>query len=92
MQGGTRYGLDGKNSIGGLRRVAVSDKWVCFQYLPEKGTLSETYRDIYCYDWDGNKVKKYVLPFPVGLFCVDDEYLYAMCERDDYSVVCRFKL
>ena len=92
MQRGTRYGLDGKNSIGGLRRVAVSDKWVCFQYSPEKGTLSETYRDIYCYDWDGNKVKKYVLPFPVGLFCVDDEYLYAVRERDDYSVVCRFKL
>lgn len=89
---GARYGIDSKNSIGGLKGVAVSDKLICFSYSPTVGDESSASNIILCFDWNGNKVKKYILPFPIKKFCIDEHYIYGLREAEDYSVVYRFRL
>ena len=48
--------------------------------------------EVLCFDWMGNKVRKYILPFPINAFCVDEHYLYGMREYEDESVLYRFPL
>lgn len=91
-----RYGLDYDASIMGLGAMAVSDELICFLYSPlsvnefdmQGGASSE----VLCFDWTGNKVRKYILPFPVNTFCVDKDYLYGVREYEDESVLYRFPL
>lgn len=92
IQKGQRYGIDYENSIGGLKGVAVSDEWICFKYSPTIGDDDFNSNIILCYDWNGNKVKKCILPFPIGAFCIDDHFIYGIHDYEDYSVVYRFKL
>lgn len=91
-----RYGLDYDASIMGLGAMAVSDELICFLYSPlsvnefdRQGGVSN---EVLCFDWMGNKVRKYILPFPINAFCVDEHYLYGMREYEDESVLYRFPL
>lgn len=92
MKKGARYGIDYKNSIGGLGDVAVSDQLICFKYSPAVGEGRDAPDIILSFDWSGNKVRKYILPFSIGAFCIDEQYIYGVHEYEDYSVVYRFKL
>ncbi|MDR1380125.1 MAG: TolB-like 6-bladed beta-propeller domain-containing protein, partial [Tannerella sp.] len=76
------YDIDRNKSIGGLVNMAVTNDLIYFVYTAKNdmeyynsGRLSN---EILCFDWDGKKIKKYILPIPViaSSFCVDNEYIY----------------
>lgn len=74
MRGG-RYGLKINESIAGLLKMAVTDNMICFSYSSEsyekalKAGLAS--KELLCFDWNGKKIKKYILPFPVRTFCIE---------------------
>lgn len=73
---GGGYAIDYNQSIGGIKNIAVSDDLICFslflQNYNEAAKTDFASNELFCFDWDGNKVKKYVLPFPIGNFCIDE--------------------
>ncbi|MDR2679501.1 MAG: TolB-like 6-bladed beta-propeller domain-containing protein, partial [Tannerella sp.] len=92
------YDIDRSNSIGGLVYMAVTNDLICFMYTAKNdieyyksGHLSN---EILCFDWDGNKIKKYILPIPINVYslCVDNEYIYGAREYEDETVIYRFKI
>ncbi len=92
------YDIDRNKSIGGFVNMAVSDDLICFVYTAKNyidhynsGHLSN---EILCFDWDGEKVKKYILPFPIIAysFCVNNEYIYGAREHENETVIYRFKM
>lgn len=96
LKKGGQFAVDIDKSIGGLLKMAVSEEFIYFTYS------SQSYRDalradkvskeILCFDWEGKKVKKYILPIPVRTFCVDKQYIYGVCNYEEEAVVYRFKL
>ena len=93
---GGRYGIRTNESIAGLMKMAVSDDFICFSYSSEsfaqankKGMVSDK---ILCFDWNGRKIKQYILPFPISTFCIDQYYIYGVRYFDCKYVVYRFKL
>lgn len=94
-QGG-RYGLNGNKSIIGLICTAVSDELICFTYSDEKYDNADknglASNEILCFNWKGEKVKKYILPFPVRSFCIDRHYIYGVTYEGEESIIYRFKL
>ena len=83
-------------SIAGLMKMAVSDEMICFTYSAESyakankaGFISN---EILCFNWKGEKIKKYLLPFPISTFCVDKHFIYGVRYIDDESIIYRFKL
>lgn len=92
------YDIDRNNSIGGFVYMAVTNNLIYFVYTTKKeveyynsGHLSD---EILCFDWDGKKNKKYILPFPINAysFCVDDEYIYGTREHENETAIYRFKI
>jgi hypothetical protein len=92
------YDMDRRKSIGGLVNVAVTNELIYFGYTTKSnleyynsGFLSD---EILCFDWDGKKIKKYILPIPIIAysFCVDNEYIYGTREYEDETVIYRFKI
>ncbi len=91
---GVTHTVDYDKSIAGVMNMAVSDDLICFTYSAQSyavaagsGMVSD---EILCFDWDGNKVGKYVLPVAVGVFCVDRESVYGVREYPDRTVIYRF--
>ena len=91
-----RYGIRINESIAGLMKMAVSDEMICFTYSAESyakankaGFISN---EILCFNWKGEKIKKYLLPFPISTFCVDKHFIYGVRYIDDESIIYRFKL
>jgi hypothetical protein len=91
-----RYYIDSHQSISRLLNMAVSDNLIYFSY----STLS--YADardrdkasdvILSFNWEGQKHKKYLLPFSVNNFCVDENYLYGIrCYNDEIRIY-QFKM
>lgn len=95
MKGG-RYAINYDRSIGGLRNLAVSDELICFTYSTQ--TYNEVAKidfasdEILCFDWNGKKIRKYILPFLVAKFCIDKNYIYGVSYQNEETVVYRFKL
>lgn len=95
-QRGDRYGIDNQKSIAGITYMATNDEYICFKF--SSGNRLEDMKrgfesnEILCFDWDGNKVKKLTLPFAVGVFCLDKEYLYAVRSFNDENTIYRFKI
>lgn len=85
-----RYGIDYSNSIAGLMHMAVSEKFIYFLYSSENASNTKSSNEILCFNWDGEQVKKYILPFPIDIFCTDDVYIYGACEYENETVVYRF--
>ena len=76
--------------------MAVSDEMICFTYSAESyakankaGFISN---EILCFNWKGEKIKKYLLPFPISTFCGDKHFIYGVRYIDDESIIYRFKL
>jgi hypothetical protein len=93
----TTYAVDYYNSIAGLLNMSVSDDYVCFAWssknYEESANLDHASNEILCYNWNGEKVKKYILPFPIHRFCIDKEYIYGLRYYDDEeTVIYRFRL
>lgn len=93
---GERYTVDYDKSIGGLMKMAVSDDLICFTYsslsYTEEAAKDMESREILCFNWEGEKVKKYILPFPISNFCIEEHYIYGIRYFDDQTVVYRFDL
>ncbi|WP_291530365.1 BF3164 family lipoprotein [Bacteroides sp. UBA939] len=91
-----RYAIDYDKSIAGLMKMAVSDDLICFTYsslnYTEAAAMDKVSREILCFNWEGEKVKKYILPFPIGNFCIDEHYIYGIRYFDDKTVIYRFDL
>lgn len=92
------YDIDHRNSVGGLKNIAATDDFIYFVYNPKKA--AESFRssnlsnEILCFNWEGEKVRKYILPFPINpiSLCVDDEYIYGVRDLEDETVIYRFKM
>ena len=93
---GGRFAVDYDKSIAGFMKMAVSDELICFIYsslsYTEAAAKGMASREILCFNWKGEKVRKYVLPFPVSNLCVDGRYAYVVRYQDDIAVVYRFEL
>ena len=93
---GRRFSIQGDKSIIGLIHSSVTDELIYFSYLGDK--YDDVYQtglasnEILCFNWQGEKVKKYILPFPISNFCVDVQYLYGVRYIDDQTLIYRFKL
>lgn len=92
---GDRYAIDPSKSIVGLMNLSVSDNYICFTYSSKtvgEASLTEYTSDIVlCYDWEGRKVMKYILPFPISNLCIDDTHMYGIRYLDDGLSIYRFR-
>lgn len=93
---GGRYTIDYEKSTAGLMKLAVSDRFICFTYSSQSYEMAagneKASNELLCFDWNGNKVKKYILPFPVTNICLSDDFIYGIRYFEDETVVYRFKL
>ena len=87
-----RYGLDYNKCIAGFMHMVVSKDLIYFLYSSLGDNDVESSNEILCFNWNGEKEKKYILPFPINIFCVDDVYIYGAREYDDETVIYRFRL
>lgn len=94
MQDG-RLGIDDSKSIGGILELFNTDNFIYLGYshlsLKEVSLNDYTFDEILCFDWNGNKVKKYNLPFPVSTFCVIDNLLYVTSLEDNNMTIYRLE-
>ena len=93
---GERFSIDYDNSVAGFMTVSASSKLIGCTYsaksYQEAASQDMVSDEILCFDWEGKKVQKYVLPFAISNFCMDAEYLYAVRYVDNQTVIYRFKL
>lgn len=96
LKRGERYSVDHDKSIAGLMKMAVSDDLICFTYsslsYTEAAGMDMESKEILCFDWEGRKIKKYILPVPISNFCIDKEYIYGVRYLEDETVIYRFDL
>lgn len=95
-QRNNRYGIDYDESIAGFMKMSVSNDFIYFIYSSlssnEVDRAGEASNEILCFNWDGERVKKYILPFPISAFCVDGSYIYGVHNGEEESVIYRFRL
>ena len=95
-QKGGRFTVDYDKSIAGLMKMAVSDDLICFTYsslsYTEAAAMDMASREILCFNWKGEKVKKYILPFPISNLSIDEHYIYVVRYQNDRTIVYRFSL
>ncbi len=93
---GGRFALDDDKNIAGLMAIAVSEDFICFTYSSksyhEALNTDRESNEILCFNWEGEKVKKYILPFPITEFCIDKHYIYGVRNNSDGTVIYRFKM
>jgi hypothetical protein len=94
--GNSGYGIDYNESIGGLTNMTVSKDFICFTYSEKNYTETsgsgKLSNEILCFDWNGEKVEKYILPFPINDFCFDNNFIYGIRDNEDETVIYRFKI
>lgn len=93
---GVTHRIDYNNSRAGLMRLATSDDLICLTYSSEsdiKASQNDKSSDeILCFDWDGKKIRKYILPFPINNFCIDRENIYGTRIIGEETVIYRFPM
>lgn len=93
---GVTHTIDYDNSPAELMRMAVSDELICFTHSSQSYTEStnsgQLSNEILCFDWNGNKVKKYILPVSVSHFCIDEKYIYGVVDSVNGIEIYRFKM
>lgn len=93
---GNQYTTNGNESIAGLMNMAVSDELICFTYSAqtdnEFARQDKGSNEVLCFNWDGKKIKKYLLPFPIHNLCVDKDYIYGVRNHNDEIIIYRFKM
>ena len=90
------YAIDYERSIAGLLRVATTDSAIYFTYSNDSYAVSAQRQhvtdEILCFDWEGRKQAKYLLPLPVKEICVSGNDLYGVRYDDDEMRIYRFSL
>lgn len=93
---GKYYDVDYKKSIAGLMKMAVSDERICFLYSSQNydearrnGKMSN---EILSFNWKGEKIKKYILPFSINNFCINNDYIYCVRNGEEEMVIYRFRI
>ena len=92
------FSVDRDRSIGGLVNMAVTNDFIFFIYTSETSAKSSSSghlsNEILCFNWNGEKIRKYILPFPINAItlCVDNEYIYGSKEYENETVIYRFKI
>lgn len=93
---GGRIGIDLSKSIAGLSNLSVSEDFICFTYSSESHNQAKkssfASNEILCFNWDGKKVKKYILPFSIHKFCINKNFIYGVGYKNDETIIYRFKL
>lgn len=89
---GGQFRVDAQNSIAGFIDCTVSDNMICFLYATGDYLTTSSSKEILCYDWNGNKLRKYILPMNVDNICLADKHLYATIEEDNSIAIIRIKL
>lgn len=76
------YGLKKADYPAGIVKMTVSNEFICLLYsdLPYKESKQKdlSSNELLFFDWEGNKIAKYVLPFQVSNICLDDKYVYTV--------------
>ena len=90
------YTIDYERSTAGLINLAVTNDLICFTHsaksYAECADSNNESNEILCFDWNGEKIKKYILPIPINNFCLDENYIYGVREYNDETVIYRFKM
>lgn len=90
------FSVDSYKSIAGLMSMAVSDDLICFTYSSQSYSDARSYNfasdEILCFDWDGHKVRKYHLPFPINKFCINNKYIYGVSYQSNETRIYKFKM
>ena len=89
------YSIDRNKSIGGIENMAVTDDYIYLIYTSKNSAeSSDSLNEILCYNWNGEKIRKYILPFPIitNSLCVDNEYIYGTQDHESEAVIYRFKM
>ena len=93
---GNRYTIDYKQSAAGFMEMAGSAELICFTHSSRPYSVEakegKYANEILGFDWDGNRVVKYVLPFAINHFCIDCPSIYGTARRDDHIVLYRFPI
>ena len=93
---GGRYTIDFDKSIVGLMNMAVSDSLICFTYSSkyenEMSSIDKSFNELLCFNWEGKKIKKYLLPFHINKFCIDEHSVYGVRYYNDETIFYRFKM
>lgn len=93
---GQTYDVDYNNSIAGLMKMNVSDDYICFLYSSkncnEVRKNGKNSNEILCFNWNGEKVKKYILPFEINNFCIDNQHIYGVRTCAEEMIIYRFNL
>ena len=91
---GGLFSVNRNQSIAGYLEMAVSDELIAFLYSPlfAADAKSKQSNEIHCFNWKGEKLMKYILPFPISNFCFNNEYLFAVRYLDDDIEIYRFKI
>jgi hypothetical protein len=94
MQDG-RLSMDDSKTIAGIMELFNTDDLIYLGYshlsLKEAALSDYTFDEILCFDWDGNKVKKYKIPFSISTFCVIDDSVYVACQQGNNMTIYRLK-
>ena len=98
-QGRNRYSVDSKKSKLGLLDISVTEKDIYFIYSEEtfNEALANNYvgaNEILCFDWSGNKRKKYITPMKISKIAASEEYIYGIHYDIDTgnTLLLRFKI
>jgi hypothetical protein len=92
------YDIDRNESIGGIVNMAVTDDYIYIMYTAEKSAESSysghLLDEVLCYNWNGEKIRKYILPFPIRAttLCVDNAYIYGARDFENETMIYRFKM
>lgn len=93
---GRYYDVDYNKSIAGLMKMSVSKDYICFLYSSlsynEVRKNEKKSDEILCFNWNGEKVKKYILPFSINNFCLDNNCIYGVRTCNEEMIIYRFKL
>jgi len=94
------YNIDRNSSIGGIVNMAVTDDYIYLIYTSKKSAessySSHLLDEILCFNWNGEKIRKYILPFPINAItftvCVNNEYIYGAREYERETIIHKFKM
>ena len=93
---GDRYVIDDSQSEAGFLKMSLTEQHIYFSHSSQKyekvAKSNWSTQEVLCYNWDGTLSVVYQIPFPIGAFCVDGQYLYAVRYQGDETIFYRFRL
>lgn len=93
---GGRFGVDFKKSVSGYIRSYVTDERIYLLWSDQvysDVSANGLYSDIiHVFDWNGQNVENYALPYKIAAFCVSGSSIYAVREYDDGTKVVKMSI